>query len=374
MKIGIFTEYFPRTYDLEVKGGAEASAFNEAHYLSKNHQITVITSNEKGCKKKDKINHIKVLRCGKSREYVQTGSFIDRTSYMKAAYDTGKKENFDIIVAYNFITYPIAWKLSRKLGIPCVARYHDVWIGEWVKNVGYKGIAGEILERYTLSRDFSRIIAVSNFTRKKLEKFVSTHKIDVVPNIVEVPPFKIEKFKEPTICCVSRLVEYKRVDDLIKAVSIVKNDIPNINCVIIGTGPREEYLKKMVKKFGLDQNIKFYGFVKSHLDVLKTIKSSHLFCLPSSVEGFGIVLVESMRLGVPFIASNIDPLIEASQKKGGIFFQLKNYKELAEKIKYLLDDHEKYHQLSREGVNFSTMYKGEKIALELEKIYNELIG
>lgn len=374
MRIGIFTEYFPRTDDFEVKGGAEASAFNEANYLSQNHQVTVITSNESGSDKNDYINEIKVIRCGKVREYVQTGSFIDRLSYMKAAYDQGKNENFDIIVAYNFITYPIVWKLSQKLKIPCVARYHDVWIGEWVNNVGFKGITGEILERYTLSRDFDRIIAVSNYTRKKLEKFVSPHKINVVPNIVEVPPINVDKFNRPTICCVSRLVEYKRVDDLIKAVSILKNDIPDINCIIIGTGPREEYLKKMVKKFDLEENIKFYGFVKSHVDVLKTIKASDLFCLPSSVEGFGIVIVESMRLGVPFVASNIFPLIEASHKKGGLFFQLKNYKELSEKIKYLLKDKEKYNQLSREGIRYSSMYKGKKIAGKLEKIYYELIN
>ena len=373
MRIGIFTEYFPKTGDLEVKGGAEASAFNEAYYLSKKHQITVVTSNEKGSKKKDNINGINIIRCGKSRKYVQAGSFKDRLSFMKAAYDKGRQESFDIIAAYNFITYPVVWKLSKKLKIPCIARYHDVWIGEWVKNVGFTGITGEILERYTLSRDFDQFIAVSNYTKEKLKKYVPEKKIKVVPNIVEVPSIKENKFNNPTICCVSRLVDYKRVDDLIKATYILKKDIPNIQCIVIGTGPQEEDLKQMVKKFNLEDNIKFYGFVESHLNVLKTIKASHVFCLASNVEGFGIVIVEAMGLGVPFVASNIPPLLEASHGKGGLFYEVENYNDLAEKIKNLLKNNKIYDKLSSEGLHYVRMYKGEKIASKLEETYNELV-
>ncbi len=373
MKIGIITEYFPKSDILDIKGGAEACAFNEGKYLAKKHNITVITSNEHGVKKKDKILGIKVIRCGRKRKYAQSGSIFSRLIFMLDAYNTGKKEDFDILVGYNFVTYPIAWKISKKLKKPCVARYHDMWIGEWVKNFGISGIIGELMERYILSRDLDMILSVSNYTKNKLKKHFDPEKIMVIPNIVDVSPINVQKFTKPTVCCVSRLVDYKRVDDLLRAVAILKETMPDIQCKIIGTGPRDDYLKKLSEKLSIEENVHFCGFLEDHDDVLKIIKSSHIFCLPSIVEGFGIVIVESMALGVPFIASNIPPLVEASGGKGGLFFKPKNFEEIADKVEYILNNKELQESLKKEGVMKSKEYTGERIIEKIEIIYRNLI-
>ncbi len=252
MKICFITEYFPKSENLEIKGGVEAVAFNEAYYLSKDNDITVLTSYEEGMEKERNIRNIKIIACGKKRSYTQKGSFKNRLLFMKAAYDIAKKLDFDIVVGYNFITYIIAWKIAKKLDIPCVARYHDVWIGEWVKNIGITGLFGEILERYFLSRDIDLLIAVSNFTANNLKKHFPEDKIVVVPNIVEFKKIESEKFENRTISCVSRLVEYKRVEDLILAMDILINQngskYKDLKVKIVGTGPEEERLKDLVKE------------------------------------------------------------------------------------------------------------------------------
>lgn len=376
MKICFVTEYFPRSKDLEIKGGAEAAAFNEAYFLSKNHEITVLTSFEEGMEKKVAIGNIQVIACGKKRSYTQKGSFKNRISFMKAAYDVGKGLDFDLIVGYNFITYISAWKISQKLNIPCVARYHDVWIGNWVKNIGFFGIAGEILERYFLSRDIDLILPVSNFTAKNLENYFPKDKIAVVHNIVEFEEVKSEKFHDKTISCVSRLVEYKRVEDLILAIDTLVNDYGynHLKCKIVGTGPMKDRLENILKDKNLEDNITFCGFVEKHEDVLKIINSSYIFCLPSEVEGFGIVIVEALGCEVPFVASNIPPIMEASGKKGGLFFNVGNYKDLASKIKLLLDDDELYQKLKKKGKKQYKNYQGDSIAKELEGHYLSLIN
>lgn len=373
MRIGLVTEYFPKSDAFEVKGGAEAAAFNEARYLAKRHEVTVITSREPGVKREDNISGVKVIRCGMKRKYVQSGSFFSRSFFMHDAYKVGCKLSLDILVGYNFITYPVAWKISRKLKVPCVARYHDVWIGKWTENIGLSGFIGELLERYTLSRDFDMLMAVSHYTKDKLEKYFDRDGIAVVPNIVDVPSIEAHKFTNPTVCCISRLVEYKRVDDLIKAVAILKKNIPDIKCKIVGTGPKEAFLKKLARDLGVFEEIEFCGFLDSHDDVLKTIKSSHVFCLPSVVEGFGIVIIEAMACGVPFVASNIPPLVEASNGKGGLFFEPRNHEELAEKIDHVLSNQEVLNNLKKEGKAQSRMYRGDKIVEEIENIYQNLI-
>jgi glycosyltransferase involved in cell wall biosynthesis len=377
MKICFVTEYFPKNDKLEIKGGVEIAAFNEAYYLSKNNDITVLTSYEEETKRKTEIGNIKIIACGKKRSYTQKKSYKKRLSFIKAAYDTGKKLDLDIIIGYNFITYPVAWKISQKLNIPCVARYHDVWIGKWIKNIGIFGIFGEILERYFLSRDVDLILAVSNFTANNLKKHFPKNKIAVVPNIVEFNKIKSTKFKKKTISCVSRLVEYKRIEDLILAMDIIinkDNNFKNLQCKIIGVGPMKKKLELITKEKNLEKNITFCGFVKKHENVLKVINSSYIFCLPSKVEGFGIVIVEALGCEVPFVTSNISPIIEISEKKGGLFFQAENHEDLAKKLKLLLKEKKLYENLKKEGLEQYKKYKGENIARKLEKYYTSLIN
>lgn len=370
MRIGIITEYFPKTLEFDIRGGAEACAFNEAQQLSKKHEIVVLTS--KQAPKDYHIGDIKVIGCGPTRPYVHKGSLLKRLLFMKDAYKKGIKYDLDIVIGYNFITHPIAWKIGKKQSTVSVARYHDVWIGEWIKNMGITGILGEILERYNLSRDFNHIIAVSEYTKDKLAKYFPREKISVVHNMVDFKVPEHEKYPNPTIACVARLVEYKRIEDLIRATSLLIKEFPNLKCEIIGTGPLEGRLKELTRKLNLEEHIRFHGFIKKHEDVLKIIASSQIFCLPSTVEGFGIVLVEAMKCGTPFIASKIPPLLEASAGRGGLFFKPKDWKELSEKIRILLEDKKLYNKLRREGLEQSEKYKREYIGDKLEKILENL--
>lgn len=372
MKIGIITEYFPKTLEFDIRGGAEACAFNEALQLSKKHEVTVLTSKVEGTPQKYSINNINVIGCGPKRAYVQKGSLIKRSLFMKDAYKRGIKQDFDVLIGYNFITHPVAWKIGKKTSTPSIARYHDTWIGEWIKNMGITGILGEIIERYNLSRDFDHIIAVSKYTKDKLANYFPQEKISVVHNMVDFKVPEHEKYPNPTIVCVSRLVEYKKVEDLIKATSLLKDEIPNLKCQIIGTGPLEKRLKKLTKKLNLEKNVKFHGFIKKHEEVLRIVASSHVFCLPSTVEGFGIVIVEAMKCGTPFVASNIPPILEASAGRGGLFFKPGNWKELADKIRILLEDEKLYKKLRKEGLKQSKKYRREYIGDKLEKILRTL--
>ncbi len=373
MKICIITEYFPYSLDFEIKGGVEACAFNESNALSNNHEIIVLTSKEENMPDNYKINDINVFCCGNERSYVQGGSFLNRLSFMKSAINIGKTFNPDIIIGYNFITYPVAWKIAKKIKKPVIARYHDVWIGSWVKNMGITGLFGELLERYVLSRNWDMIIPVSDYTKNNLKKYFSEDKIHTVPNIVDFKQVTSEKYPETTISCVARLVEYKKVDDLIRAIKILKENNHNVKCKIVGSGPLEKKLKSLTKNLDLEDYVEFLGFVEKHDDVLKVINSSQIFCLPSIVEGFGIVVIEAMSCKVPFVAAKIPPVMEASNQKGGLFFEPENSEDLADKIIYLLNNSETYKKLQTEGWEQSQKYSSEYIGIQLEELFKKVM-
>jgi len=374
MRICFITEYFPTGSICDIRGGAEAVAFYEAKYLAQNHHIEVITSFERGTKRADEFENIKVYRCGKTRDYAHKNAFADRFLFMRSAYLFGIGQRYDLVVGFSIITYPVAWKISQKLNAPCIIRYHDVLIGKWIRNFGFTGLIGEFLERYTLSRKFAAIIAVSNYTAGNLKKyFRDKEKIFVVHNGVEVSGISVPKARCPTIVCVSRLVRYKHVDDLIQAVSILLKDFPDLQCKIIGTGPEAGKLKRLALRLGIEEHVIFSGFVNDHADVLRMIMSSHALCLPSSLEGFGMVIAESMACGVPFVAANIPPILEASDQKGGLFFQCRDVEDLAGKIRMILKDDRLQNKLSNEGLERVNDLQWIDLSKKVESIYEKTI-
>lgn len=372
MNILIVTEYFPSGESLDIKGGVEVCCFNEATELSRYHNVTVLTSRE-GEVGEFHIGDVHVICCGDSHGYVQKGSFTSRLKFMKDALNKHEMlEDIDLVVGYNFITYPVAYKLAKKLNSKVALRYHDVWVGEWIKNMGITGLFGEVLERYVLRKDIDLYLAVSDFTANNLKKHVDEDRVVTVHNIVDFPSVESESYTRPTISCVARLVEYKRVDDLIRAVNIIKEEIPDIQCKIIGTGPEESNLRQLTSQLDLDDHIEFLGFVEEHDDVMKVVNSSQVFCLPSIVEGFGIVIIEAQSLETPFVAARIPPVVESSGQKGGLFFEPKNYEQLASQILKLLNDEELYHKLQKEGLKNTDNYTKEVIGEKLNKEYENL--
>jgi len=376
MRIGIVTEFFPGSEKIEVRGGAEIRAFYLAREMAKREEVVVITTREEGYPKESEFLGIRVIRLGMKRKYSQKGSLTERMSFILEGMRL--KEELDVVDGQCFIAYPVAWRIAEKVGIPALATYHEVWVGRWIRNVGIIGVAGELLERYILTRDWNRIIAVSGFTRRRLIQCgIAPERIEVIPNGVDVERIariKAKKFPEPTICCISRLVKYKHVDDILKAISVLKKSVPDVRCKIVGTGPEEENLRKLVAKLGIKENVEFLGFIKSHDEVMRILKSSHVFCLASTVEGFGIVLLEAMAAGVPFVATAIEPLLEASSGRGGFFFAPGDVDEMSKKLQSLLTEDELRKKIAKEGREWVKNYRWEEIGRRVLEVYRELAG
>ncbi|BAP61376.1 glycosyl transferase [Methanococcus maripaludis KA1] len=378
MKILIITEYFPGSENCDIKGGVEARAFYLAKNLAKKHDVTVITSFDAGTLQNETISGINVIRCGKKRKYSQGGSFIDRLSFIFSAIKMGKRLDTDIVDGYNFISYIISYKISKFLHVPRVATYHDVWLGEWVTNVGLiNGLMGELLERYVLSKKWDKFIAVSNYTKQKLKnKGICEDNISVIYNGIDLEKYTNSNTKEDnSICYVGRLVKYKKVDDLIKAVEIIKKDISGIKLNIIGSGPEEKNLKKIVIEKNLENNVKFLGFLKSHSEVMNYLKRAKLFSLPSIVEGFGMVTIEAVAAETPYVNSKIPPTVEITQNGvGGLVYEPENIAQLSECLKTLLEDDDLYLQKQFECKNLSKNYDWKELSNILEHEYLKIIS
>ena len=376
MKIGLVTEFFPSSERAELRGGVESRAFHLAKRLAIKHEVVVLASRERGTPERDEFLGFEVLRFGKEREYAQRWALTARLSFIIGG--RRAKGEFDLVDGYNFTSYPVAWGIAKKLGVPAIATYHDVWLGKWVKNIGAGGIFGEILERYVLSRDWGKFITVSGYTRDGLLRSgIRGDRIEVIPSGVDLQmfgPIETEKCPEPTVCCIARLVDYKRVGDLIRALELVRAEIPGVRCKVIGSGPEEGKLKALVGELGLQENVEFLGFIEEHRKVIEILKSSHAFCLPSTVEGLGLVVVEAMAAGVPFVVSELPALVETTGGKGGLFFKPLDHRDLADKLSLVLKDKKIQHALAKEGTREAEKYDWGKLVKRIERTYHEVVA
>lgn len=113
---------------------------------------------------------------------------------------------------------------------------------------------------------------------------------------------------------VGRLVELKGVDDLITAFYKISSQYDLI-LNIVGDGKQRFYLEEMVKKYGIDNKVKFWGFKQN---VTPFLEDADVFVYPSKTEIFGISLVEAMAYQCICVANNIGgiPEIISNEKNG----------------------------------------------------------
>lgn len=373
MRLLFITEFFPYGSNLVFSGGVEAYSYYLIKRLAKRHEVTVI------CRKKAKnyktiIKNINVIPIGPLSKRIDTSvvTIPARLLFIFLCIKFGLGEKFDLVQGNNFITYIPAFIIGLIKRRPTVAWYPDVFLGRWIKLTNFfSGIAGEAAERFILSLPWTQFVALSDSTKTKLIKAgVKSSKITKIYAGVDKPGKTIKKDKIFRIICVSRLVKYKRIDALIDAAKILVKQGWVLKLLIVGDGPEYENLLQQIRK----NNLERYATIEFRLarNVLwRKLKQSHVFCLPSEIEGFGLTIIEAAACGVPFVARDIPVLREITHSKGGLFF--KNTNQLVTQLSKIMDDRAWLTRLSGDALELSKEYRWERITREFEDVYQRIL-
>ncbi len=126
---------------------------------------------------------------------------------------------------------------------------------------------------------------------------------------------------------VGRLARQKNLPLLINALA----HLPAVHGVIVGTGPQQDALHALAAKLGVS-NVQFLGHQP---DASRLMPAFDLFCLPSSYEGLGLVLVEAMLQRVPTASSHISAMPEIlGHGQYGLLFEPDRVAHLVETIRF----------------------------------------
>lgn len=226
------------------------------------------------------------------------------------------------------------------------------------------------------------ITAISSYLVEYAKRTNPRAEIVLIPNGVDLKQFPVSSFqfsnkdkKENTIITVSRLVEKNGIGYLIEAMAIVKSEIPDIRLMIIGNGSLKEGLRLKTKNLKLENNIEFLGEISNEL-LPKYLSMADVFVRPSLSEGLGTAFLEAMAAGLPVIGTAVGGIPDfLKDGQTGLFCNVSDPRDLAEKIKTLLTDRELRTRIMDNGRKLVTeKYDWNIIARKFGGIYEQNHG
>ncbi|AYK14296.1 MAG: glycosyltransferase family 4 protein [Methanosarcina flavescens] len=294
-----------------------------------------------------------------------------------------RKENFDLIdvSVFPYFSCFTAKAVSVLKKTRLVLTWHEVWDDYWYEYLGKAGFFGWIVEKMT-SKLSENNIAVSGWTKDRLEALgVPRERITVISNgidlkrVSEIEPeggkvhsdFENKKYD---VIFAGRLIKEKNVDLLIKAVALLKADFPEIRCCIVGDGPEKAALVELAKRTGIYRNVEFAGF-QEYGALIGKIRASKVLVLPSSREGFGMVVIEAFACGVPVVTVRAKYNAAQGLVENGVdgFAVEPTEGEIAKALHKIIGKNQDYRKISEAALRKAENYDWEKIIKEICLVY-----
>jgi glycosyltransferase involved in cell wall biosynthesis len=180
------------------------------------------------------------------------------------------------------------------------------------------------IERAVYRRASAFIVLSRPFGQILERRFgVPPHKIHVIPGGVDVSRFAIRESRaecraalgwpqdRPIVLAVRRLMRRMGLDDLVGAAALLRERVPNVLVLIAGSGPVRDELERQIASLGLGDNVRLLGFVPDE-NLPGAYRAADLSIVPTvALEGFGLIVVESLAAGTPCLVTPVGGLPEA---------------------------------------------------------------
>lgn len=155
-------------------------------------------------------------------------------------------------------------------------------------------------------------------------------KTEVLPIGISWPSERWQPGNANEFLYVGRLLAYKGIEDLIQAMSLIRQSGRQIHLNIVGKGPDhyEAYLRQLVQSKRLGAWVKFHGWIPSP-EVRRWMGRAACLVVPSQREAYGLVALEGMAIGTPLITSRAGGLGKLVSNSCALTFEAGNVKELS---------------------------------------------
>ncbi len=276
----------------------------------------------------------------------------------------------------------LAGALGRPRGLQVVAHYHNYYDKKWNADP-----AGLSIERHLIDST-DAYVAVSEAVSKHITESLAVprSKIRVIYNGVDQDRlacadkvasrryFGIDQH-DIVVGMIGRICHQKGVDTFVDAALELANRFPQMSFVVVGDDEDHDLSISLASKIavsGLTNRIRISGF---HDDVSRVYGAIDMLCVPSRWEGFGLVLVEAMHLGIPIVAANVGAVPEVLGNTGaGSLVPPDDVDALVKTIGNLAVCPNRLAVMGQKGRLQASKYNWDKSATEIAALYRHVVG
>ena len=375
MKICMVTEFCVPYYN----GGGEHRYYAMAKRLVElGHEVDMITMNiaDNSYETPDGINIHHIGPRITNIPYRSAKAFVH---YFYSVTKWILSHDYDVIDAQAYsplLSATLSAKLKRT---PIVGVIYDTSTtnnDQWLQSKN----TASFMEKFLVKLPYDRLLTISPATMNSLvDDFnVERDNIDLLYCGVDIAKYdKIETQDEVkhSIIFIGRLAPHKHVDDLLNILPKLRKDVPDVSLTVVGRGQEKEKLIEQAQSNGVSDIVTFKQDLTDE-ELITEIKKSSILVLPSTREGFGLVLAEANCCSKPVVSyasGGTRDVIEDGYN--GYLVKQRDVEVLEEKIHTLLVDDELRTTMGSNGRSrVETLFDWNKITDEYVEILEKLIN
>lgn len=364
-------------------GGIQRVTVAKANALAEmpGNEVWILSADHSGERVLDVSPKVRVVDLGvdyykddwKSRWNVLKGIVIKRSLHRRRLEEVLHEVNPDILVSVGQSEKNFLPRIQGKWAT--VREIHYVKDYRWkaAQSIFDKILAfgGDLLDYSFYIKKYDRIVVLTH--EDKELNWKDNPKVAVIPNPVEVRSGHISALNEKRIIAVGRLVQQKNFASLVNAFSLVAMRHPDWRLDIFGDGPEKSRLQTLISSLGLDDKIRLRGNTNR---VIEEMVGSSMLAMTSKFEGFGVVLIEAMSVGLPVVsyACPCGPKDIISDSKNGFLVPTDDEKTMADKICILIEDVGLRKQMGAEALRRSEDFSVANIMKKWTDLFENMLS
>jgi glycogen(starch) synthase len=336
-----------------VVGGLGRHVFDLSRELAAlGHEVCVLTRGATSEHVTEVFGEVRVIRAAVddlavdfTTESLLAWTQVFEHSLVRAGIDLVTRWTPDVIHAHDWLVAQTAHTLSRLSHAPVVATVHAIEYGRqqgWLAEPLHRAIHS--VERW-LCRNADAVITCSTFMADEVSRLFqldrsSVHVIGngIDPQIWSSEPAGIPRQDGPLLAFAGRFVHEKGIQELIKALPLLRTEYPDLCLVLAGSGHERAEQQDRARRYEVADLIDWPGFLDDE-SLAALFRTADVVVVPSLYEPFGLVALEAQAVGTPVAVADTGGLRDLVQAGiTGERFEPQNPTAIAEAVRRLLQD------------------------------------
>ena len=354
-------------------GGAEKHLHRIFSLIAEaGHKVVLLTTAFAGCKEREVVDGIQVVRKG--------GDLLFQLTVAMNVRKLDREFNFDVVVE-DLNKLPLFTPFLTKK--PVLVQMHHLWRGSIFHEAAFP-VAFVVWAFERMIPWFYRkqpFVVVSPSTKRELEEIgIAEDRISVIyngsdnedPEVSDVATVE-EESSVPYFLWLSRVHRYKGIWTALEAFEEFAENHPDVKLVVAGDGPLLKKIPAWLKERGLEEHVELLGFVSS--EKKKKLLANAVALLQTSFkEGWGLTVVEAAKLGTTTIASDV-PGLRDSVRNGetGLLFPVGDAHTCAMEMDRLYSDDDLRTRLSQAAKSYAGEFRWDNAAEQTLDLIQETV-